>query len=50
MLEKFPLLQTLDGCAVVIMKKERLEKEKKEDSTYEKLEAVAVYDQKYATN
>jgi hypothetical protein len=46
---KFNRIKSLDGCAVSLMKKQISIKKKNEDEKYEKLEGVAIYDEKYAT-
>ena len=49
-LRRFRDLKTLDGCAVTVIQREMVEQRKEEAEKYEKVEGVAVYDQKYTVD
>lgn len=49
-LEKFPKLKTIDGCAIEFIKKEIIEEKKAEESKYERLQANAMIDEKYKSD
>jgi hypothetical protein len=49
-LDKFPKLKTLDGCAIEFIKKEMILEKKAEDQKYERLTANAIIDEKYKSD
>lgn len=46
-LNKFPKLKTLDGCAIEFIKKDMIQQRKAEEQQFERLQVSVTIDEKY---